>query len=410
MSQSKRLALLQQPPFAIYLIGQFFSAVGNGCGYIAMSWVVISRHPSVIAMSILLGCFWGPSILLGPVMGVLADRFSRKWLLMLSNIVRAMIFIAFSIYLTEHFQVSVVYTMMLCVGASFSLFIATVFGFLRELIAPDDLMYANNLIDITYEVGNSIGLGIAGFMIAWVSAPSVIFINGLAFVIAVACMFFIPKSALRYQTKTEKRKMHVLKDMRDGFTYVFYNKKLVVIYTVQLLIFISYLTTPLLLLPFCKMVLHADARQFGIIESCASIGIVIGGLFMPWISDRVGLFKTVLIFSLVLLFSFLVFGFNHVIIIAAILYFIIGFSGAIWPLVISRAQSLTHLDFQGRVQSTFNSFSGVLMMLFYFLVGAIGNYVGVAYLYSLEVVVMIIAVVFLFKGKTIFQVHNSQES
>ena len=42
------------------------------------------------------------------------------------------------------------------------------------------------------------------------------------------------------------------------------------------------------------------AEQFGIIEACSSVGIVIGGIFMPWFAEQFGLMRTLLFFSIVL--------------------------------------------------------------------------------------------------------------
>lgn len=400
----RRFALLKRPPFLAYMVGFLFAAFGNGLGYIAMSWIVIDHYNHVSAMAILMACFWAPNVILGPLMGVFADRLSRKWMIIISNVVRGLVFVIFSFYLRDHFSVTTVYIMMLCVGISFSAFYSSVFAFMRELVSENELIYANSTVDITYEVGNMLGMGSAGLLIAWTSAETVILINGIAFFIATLSMFFIPKSALCYGTKrVHKQKMHVIKDFKEGLHYLLLQKKLLLIYTIQLLIFITFLTTPLLLAPFSKTILHATVEQFGIIEAFASIGIVIGGLFMPWISDAFGLTRTLLFFCWTLCVTFLIFGFNRSIDYAAILYFVIGFSGAVWPLIVTKAQGLTAIDFQGRVQSTFNSLSGATMLIFYFSMGSVGHYFGVDHLYFIEVVITLIAIIFLMRSRHFFQ-------
>ena len=84
------------------------------------------------------------------------------------------------------------------------------------------------------------------------------------------------------------------------------------------------------------------------------------------------------------------------------MYFMIGFSGAVWPLIITRAQSLTTLDFQGRVQSTFNSLSGAAMLIFYFGIGSVGKYIGVEHLYFAEVIIITVAIVLMIKMRGAF--------
>lgn len=397
----KRFALLKRPAFLAYIISFFFAAIGNGLGYIAMSWIVVSHNSSVTAMAILMACFWGPNVLLGPLMGVLADRLSRKWIMFVSNFLRSCVYISFSFYLRSHFEVTTVYAMMFCSGVFFTAFFSSASAFTRELVLPKDLLYAVSMIDIIYEMGNMIGMGFAGLLIAWTSPETAILTNGIAFVIASASMLMIRKKAL-IKTKDTPHKIQFIQDFQDGLSYLVNKKELLSIYTIQLLIFITYLTTPLLLVPFSKSILHATVEQFGIIEAFSSVGIVIGGLFIPFIAEKWGMLRTLLFFCATLLLTFMFFGYNRSIPLASVLYFVIGFSGAIWPLVISRAQSLTNIDFQGRVQSTFNSLSGVMMMVFYFSIGTLGKHFGVNHLYYIEVGITALAIVFLLQAKKQF--------
>ena len=223
----------------------------------------------------------------------------------ISNAVRACVLIGFSLYLMRHFHANTIYLLMLCIGISFSAFFSSAFAFMRELVPAEELMYANATIDSIYEIGNLVGMGGAGLLIAWTSDTTAILINGLTFLIATASMFFIPKSALRHGAVETRKKIAMISDFKEGLNYLHKNKKLILVYTIQLLIFMTFLTTPLLLVPFSKSILHATVTQFGIIEAFASIGIIIGGLFMPWISERFGLMRTIMMFCFVLMLTFL---------------------------------------------------------------------------------------------------------
>lgn len=397
----KRIELLKRPAFLYFSLGCFFAAIGNGLGYIAMSWIVVSHYSSVESMAILMACIWGPNVFIGPFMGVLADKLRRKTLVTLSAFIRALIFILFSIYITHHFNVTLIYIMMIFIGIAFSAHYAAMSGFVRELVSPDDLMYANATIDIAYEAGNVIGMGFAGLIIAWLSAESAILINGFSFLIAAFFIFIIPRKALVHGKEYVRKKIKLWGDFVTGLKYLQKQQKLMLIYIIQLLIFIIFLTTPLLLVPFAKTILHTTVQQFGTIEAMMSVGIVLGGIAMPWISERYGFFRTMLFFTVILLLVFIFFGYNRHIHLAELMYLFVGFAGAVWPLMISRAQNLTDIDFQGRVQSTFNSLSGALMLVFYFSIGIIGKFFGVQHLYLIEVFISLIAVLFLIKARKV---------
>ena len=104
----KRFDLLKRRSFFLYVLGFLFAAIGNGLGYIATSWIVVSHGGGVTAVAILMACFWGPNVILGPFLGVLADRLSRQWMMIISDFIRAVVYIAFSIYLMHDFSVNII--------------------------------------------------------------------------------------------------------------------------------------------------------------------------------------------------------------------------------------------------------------------------------------------------------------
>lgn len=63
-----------------------------------------------------------------------------------------------------------------------------------------------------------------------------------------------------------------------------------------------------------------------------------------------------------------IFSINENLIISYIFYFIIGFGLSSWALSLTQAQMLADNEFQGRLQSTFNSVSGLGVLVIYLLV------------------------------------------
>lgn len=409
----KRIELLKNLPFLAYLVSCLFASFGNGLGYISMSWLVVSHHNSVAALTLLMICFWGPNILLGPFMGVLADRLSRKTIIVISCLLRAIIFIGFGDYLLHYPSLGAVYCMMALIGICFSAFFSTVFAFTRELVPPGKLIYANATIDMAYEIGNVVGMGSAGIIIGMSSIETAILINGLAFLFVTLATIVIPKSALRYSKQQKTPKLKLLHDFKQGLKYIIHRRQLMAVYVIQMLIFSIYLTAPVLLAPFGKAVLHTDVSQFGYIEASLSMGVIIGGILIPWLSEIWGFRNTLAYAVAALTVVFIWFGYNRSITIAECLYFVVGFSGSIWPLIISRAQEMTEIGYQGRVQSTFNSISGMMVLVCYLSVGGIGEYVGFSHLYWIEVFITGVALVLLWKFRQQFTVNvvesNSQQ-
>ncbi|PHQ78334.1 MAG: MFS transporter [Coxiella sp. (in: Bacteria)] len=389
----KRLQLFRYPAFRFYLLSCIMSSLGSGLSYISITWMVLKDHNSVGSVAIAMLCFWAPGVILGPFMGVLVDRFPRRHLLIAaSNWIRAIALIAFSIYLNKHNSLDAIYLLGLILGTFFSIYMPAMFRLTRELIPKHELLYANATIDMVFEIGNIVGMGLAGFLIAWVSGPGTLMINGILFILGGAALLFIRTKHLDI-THADKRKFDVLGDFIAGLKYVMNHKPVMIIYTVQLLFFLEYLTAPVLLAPYAKNVLHADVTQFGYIEAALSVGAVVGGLFLVWFADIFGLMRTMIVCSIALGISYVYFSHNQSLFVAEVLYFIIGVCFAMWPIIVTRAQHITDINYQGRVQSCFNSISGMIMILIFLCVKFGSNYVTINMMYWIEVAFTLLSVV-----------------
>lgn len=390
----KRIDLLKKPVFRRYILSCFSSTTGTGLVYIAMSWMILRSHDSVLGIVVLMVCFWLPRIIIGPLAGVVSDRWPRKWLLSIVALIRAVIMIVFGIYLNKHFSTNGIYLLAVLQGSCFAFIWPSMTRFVRELVDEEDLLYANATIDIAYEIGNMIGMGAAGFLIAFFSGPYTFIINGIFFVLTAILTMTIPSSAL--QVVPHDRKATFYSDFKVGVRYIFDRKFLMVIYTIQLLILVEVMLTPVLLAPFAKNILHTNAKQFGDIEASASVGIIVGGLFMPWLSEKFGLLKTLALSIIVLGLSFVLFSINRRVHAADILYFTVGVGLAVWPLIMTKAQDLTCVEFQGRVQSTFGSLMSVVVLLTYVFISVGSKFIPVYDLYWVEVAFSVVAVALLF--------------
>ncbi|OGT50947.1 MAG: MFS transporter [Gammaproteobacteria bacterium RIFCSPHIGHO2_12_FULL_41_15] len=391
---SKRLQLLTHAPIRWYLINCFLATVGGGLSYVTLSWLILQVDNSVAAVALLMLCFWVPNVVLGPWLGVIADRYSRKWLIVGAHVVRAGVLLGFGWWFQHDLTSTSINFLMVLLGLCFSIYFPASMALIREIVIPADLLYANATIDMAYELGNIIGMGSAGILIAFFSAPVTILLNGILFVFcAVAMMRVRSSQSMRSVPFTKARDL--LKDLIQGFYYLRNNTQLLIIYGIQLIILVGFMTTPILLVPFAKNLLHTTVTQFGHIEAALSIGVVLGGLFIPWLADQWGLMRSVALMCLSLALFFSFFGVNRSILIAEWLYFFIGMGLSIWPLIVTEAQRATDINFQARVQSVFNSLTGVLIVLVYLLVDWCSRFISVSALYLIEVALILSATLLL---------------
>ncbi len=83
-----RVQLFKNTSFTYLALSGIIATIGNGLVYITTSWYAYEYFQSISGVALLMFCIWAPSILFGPLFGVCADRYNRKTILILSNMVR----------------------------------------------------------------------------------------------------------------------------------------------------------------------------------------------------------------------------------------------------------------------------------------------------------------------------------
>ena len=399
---SKRLELLSQPSFCWYVTSCLLATLGAGLSYVTLSWLILEVDDSLPALSMAMLCFWTPTVFLGPFFGVVADCYSRKWLIVIGNAIRGLVLILFGWYFRDLLSAHLIYLLMILLGIGFSIYLPATIALIREIIISQDLLYANSTIDIAYEIGNVAGMGLAGSFITWLSVSTTILMTGIIFIFSTLAVMQV-RPHLQKKRKIKVSYRFIFDDFTVGLTYLRLNPKLVVIYFVQLFILVAFMTAGVLLAPFAKNILHATVTQFGRIDAALSIGVVVGGIFLPWVVNRWKFIPTLLILSLGLGLLFSWFGLNRSIFVAEILYLFIGVCLAVWPLMVTKAQHLTEFNFQARMQSVFNSISGIIILLTCLLIDIGSYYISVQWLYTFEAFLAFTALYLLWRYREVFE-------
>ncbi len=398
MSLAKRINQLKDRNFALYLISIFLGSLGGGLSYIVLAWSVSGFHQGILPVVILILCFWLPSVLLGPLAGVVIDFVKhRSRILSLVLAVRAVLYLSFFLFCWLTGQPSYFnwwcYGLALVSGICMVFYSPTMTRYTREIIPHHELIYANTSVDMAYEFGNVIGMGLAGILIAVVGPAFAVGVIGLFFGLAGICFLWTKPGKFRQPPEISQG---FVKNFLVAMQYLKTHQDLLIMAGVQAMMLMIIMVTPVLLAPFAREVLHASSIQFGDLEVSLSGGMVLTAILLPFLVERFG-FKKVLMIQLSLLFVvFLAFSGNTNIEIAGVLYFLMGLSFSCWPLLITEIQNQTPQKYQGRIQSTLNSLTAIGVLIVYFLLDAMGHFVSLAKIYWVESAFVLICMALLF--------------
>ena len=166
--------LRAEPRARIFFAVLTQSAWGTGAGYVALLLVAYERFESPWAISIVLVADLVAPMLLGPVFGAVADRWSRRLCAVVADVVRAVAFVG--IVFVDGFVPTV--ALALLAGAGTALFTPATLAALPSLVARERLPAATSLYGAISDFGLAAGPALAALVLVGGGTDLVLLVNG----------------------------------------------------------------------------------------------------------------------------------------------------------------------------------------------------------------------------------------
>ena len=218
-----------------------------------------------------------PLVLLSPLGGVVADRFERKRIIQLGQLVAGVLGILVAIAIVTGIATWIHMLAMSAVyGVVFSFTMPSRQSLIPLLVRRDQITNAMALNGAILSVTFLVAPAIAGVMYAFVGPGSVFFTIGVLGFVAVVLTTFLPHRP----GDGEGEERSVARDLQLGLQYLWKQPML------RLILFMTLLTT-LLSMPFRSIapvlivdVYHLEADALGLLISVMGLGSIVGSLFI----------------------------------------------------------------------------------------------------------------------------------
>ena len=215
MSDYIRL-LRAHPRFARLWLAHIISMLGDWFNTIVLV-ALVSKYSngSGLAVSLFLVVRVLAPLIISPYAGVLADRFDRKWLLIASDVLRAVIVLLLLLATGPE-------TLWLIYGlTALQFMLGAVFDPARSAIVPsllphDELVLANTLGSASWSVMLAVGSLVGGIAAAWLGATAVLIIDAFTFLASAALISTIHITAEHQPIQTQRSGGSLL----DGLRFV----------------------------------------------------------------------------------------------------------------------------------------------------------------------------------------------
>lgn len=188
--------------FRDFWIGFTFSAVGDAMTRVALIWYVYQSTHSSQAVGWLLLCYTGPVVVGGFFAGSLLDRFDRRKVMLLDNVVRGCAIVAIPLLsFTGHLALWHLYVVAGIYGGFMMISLAGGPTLFPALVPEQQLATANALETLSYTLSGVLGPFLAGVLIARFGAPSVLVIDALSY-----ALFALALARIRFLAPPTKAK------------------------------------------------------------------------------------------------------------------------------------------------------------------------------------------------------------
>lgn len=259
-------------------LGQLVSNLGDTLHYIALVVWVYERTGSSFAVAGTVFFEVVPVVLLAPIAGVVIDRFPRKLVLVVSDVVRALLVLAL-LLTTEQWQV---YTIVFLLTAAGTFFNPAVSATLPTLLDPDDLLAANSVSWSTGRLVQIVGSAVALGVIETVGAEAAFVGNAFTFLVSALLLLLLPVPGGK---KVEARGWRgYVADARAGLHYARHDRFVSRLALVQALASVSVGATSALLVVLAQEQYHLPPGGFGSFILAIGAGALVGpfllGLFV----------------------------------------------------------------------------------------------------------------------------------
>ncbi len=266
---------LAVPNYRRYFVGQVVSLSGNWMQTVAVMWLVLQLTGSGVSVGLTAGLQFAPMLLLGAYGGVLADRFDKRRLLLLTQALMAIPCVALAaLTFTGAIEVWMVYAAVAARGLVNAFDNPARQAFVSEIVGADRVVNAVSLNSVIVQSARIVGPAIAGALIALVGTATVFVIDALTFAVMWVALRGMDLRALHTVARTPRAPGQI----RAAFGEVRRRPELFIPLAMMLVIGTISFEFTVLLPIFAEVTWHGTATSYSLLVIAMGFGSIVGAL------------------------------------------------------------------------------------------------------------------------------------
>ncbi|HUS17265.1 MAG TPA: MFS transporter [Chloroflexia bacterium] len=383
------LAALRQRNFALLWVGTLISLIGDRALMTALPFFVYQQTGSTLAMAGMFGAFYLPGFLFGSVAGVFVDRWNRKRILVVTNVIQSgVMLLLLAVQSSAWLWLVFVVTFTQMTLAMFT--IPAEGALLPNLVDEDHLVQANALTGLGNTIARLVGPLLGGVVIGFFGLTSVVLIDSVSFMVAavligrivVAAQPAAPPPDVAETLVSSWRK--VGQELVEGLRLIRRTRLIAALFIVNTVTSMGGTLIDPLFVPFAQGQLQAGAEGQGFLSTIGAVGGLLGGVIIGWIGTRIQQ-RLLIGFGTLIVGLFMLVIYNQTSLpVAAVLICLM-----MVPVIASNVASSTALQtgtpdaYRGRIYGAMGTSNALIGLVSVGLAGALGEVVGVVPMLSI---------------------------
>ena len=216
------------------------------------------------------------SILVNPFGGVISDRFSRRKILMTTDLVCGLLCLAISFIRNDRWMIVALIVANIVQAIAFAFSRTANKAIITEVVEKDEIVTYNAHLELVLQVVGVSSPVFSFLVLQFASLHATLLLDALTFFIAFVLVAFLPKEEAKAQEKKPFTGKDIFSDMKDGLDYIWHQKEIFFLLLVASSVNFFFAAFEFLL-PFSNR-LYGVKGAYATILTLGAIGSIIGAL------------------------------------------------------------------------------------------------------------------------------------
>jgi MFS family permease len=287
---------LRHRAFLWLWVSQFVSQSGDFVFDVALIWLVLETTGSIFAVGVVITAALVPMVALGPVLGVYVDRWPRRTILIVTNLVEGVLVAALAgLVLGHDVSLGVIVAIVLALSSAGQIVRLSSGAMVPQTVGPEDLGPANGLGQISGSSTQIAGLSIGGLVVALFGVDLPITYDAVSFFAAALVVSLIARSVGRPEPPADGTPRRFTEELLEGLKFIRGQRFLLEVIALGVVVNFCGNAVFTLWAPYAKFVLHGGAATYGFLGAAGAIGAIVGALLVGQLDVRHRVGPTILV-------------------------------------------------------------------------------------------------------------------